>query len=180
MNMRGSILPVSIFVLLLALAAWAGAWYLFSDVSARLSARAEANTTAAIQSEQTGSAIELHALVADTATQRGALDDEVDTDVVGIANQIDAAGKAAGATTAVGSASLVQALPASSGVNEVEFVVQSTGTFAEVWEAAQLFASLPLPSKLSEVDFQQVPGSQGGSWQLTVHIDVLTSAQISS
>jgi len=175
-----SLVLVSFIALLLAIAAWVGVWFLFSDVSARLDARAETLSSANVQSAQEGNAIELQALSTDTAVQRAALDTSVDTDVVGIANQIDAAGQAAGVQTTIGSASPVGSPDATSGVNELEFVVQANGSFSQVWRAAQLFQTLPLPSGVSELDFEEVPNSQGGSWQLTAHIEVLTSAQISS
>jgi hypothetical protein len=156
-------------------------WFLFSDVSARLGARTQADFSANEQSAQQGNAIELHALVTDTATERAALDTSVDTDVVGIANQIEAAGKAAGTQTTIGSASVVGPAGVQSGVNELEFVVQSTGSFQEVWRAAQLYQTLPLPSTVSELDLEEIPdGGKTVLWQLTADIDVLTSAQISS
>ena len=172
-----SLTALSFLALVLAIAAWVGVWFLFSDISARLGARADAISTATIQNAQEGNAVELHALVSNTASERATLDAAVDTDVVGIASQIDAAGSAAGVQTTIGSASLA----ASSGsVNELEFVVQSTGSFAQVWHAAQLFQTLPLPSSVTELDFEQIPGGQTDVWQLTTHIEVVTSAQISS
>ncbi|HEV3244837.1 MAG TPA: hypothetical protein VG102_00580 [Candidatus Paceibacterota bacterium] len=185
--MHRSLAPISFAVLILALAAWAGVWFLFSDISTRLTAHAEALSQTDVQSTERASAIALHALVADTVPGRAQLDADVNTDVVQIANQINAAGKAAGVQTTIGSASVVSAsqaggLPAQAGVNELEFVVQSTGSFKQVWRAAQLFETLPTPSSVSQLDFEQLPNSGKGAplWQLTTHIDVLTSAQISS
>lgn len=175
--MRRSLTLMSFGMLVLAIVAWVGVGFLFADISERLAARADAFSSSDIQNLKQESAIAQHALVADSVSQRSALDTIVATDVVGIANDINAAGKSADTQTTIGSASAVDSSQAA-GVNEVEFVVQSTGTFQQVWRAAQLFQTLPLPSGVSEIDFEQVPDS--GLWQLTAHIDVLTSAQISS
>jgi hypothetical protein len=172
----------SVGVLVLALLAWAGVWFLFTDVSGRLNERAQTLSSAAVQNVQQESAIEVTALTSDTSAQRAALDDEVGADVVGIANQIQSAGKSSGATTIIGSASAAGAPNAASGVSQLDFVVQSTGTFDQVWRAAQLFENLPLPSSVQELDFEQFPGAsgKGDSWQLTADIEVLTSSAISS
>lgn len=179
--MRRPLVPVAFVVFALSLAAWGGVWFLFSDISGRLAARADALSSAGQQASQQGSEIALHALVADTVEGRAQLDAAVDTDVVGIAGAINAAGKSAGARTTIGSASVV-ASASSTGVSELEFVVQATGTFAQVWRTAELFQTLPLPSSASELDFEQIPNAapSGALWQLTAHIDVLTSAQVSS
>ena len=179
--MHRSLAPLSLICLVLALAAWAGVWFLFSDISARLTAHADALSQTSVQSTERASTIALHALVADTVDQRTQLDAAVNTDVVDIANQITAAGKTAGVQTTIGSATVVTSSQAG-GVNELEFTVQSTGSFKQVWRAAQLFGTLPTPSNVSQLDFEELPNSGKGTplWQLTAHIDVLTSAQVSS
>lgn len=179
MNRSHSLL--SFLALAFALAAWICVWFLYADVSGRLSERASTLSTLSTQSSQRSSAIARQALVADTATQRSQLDEVVATDVVGIANDINAAGKVAGTQTSIGSASVVGSSQ-EAGVNELEFVVESTGSFQQVWQAAELFQALPVPSAISRLDLEEIPNSGKGSaqWQLTVHIDVLTSAQISS
>jgi hypothetical protein len=179
--MRRSLTLLSIVAFVLALAVWAGVWFLYTDVSNRLSDRANALFDQNLQSTQRASAIAQHALVSDTAAQRTQLDAAVATDVVGIAGDINAAGKAAGTQTTIGSASVVASSQAAA-VNELEFMVQSTGSFQQVWLAAELFQTLPVPSTVTEIDLEELPtsGKQAPQWQLTADIDVLTSAQISS
>jgi hypothetical protein len=182
-HMRGSSLTsVSLLVLVLAVAAWVGVWFMFSDISGRLNSQTQLLSRAAVKNAQQQNAVETTALAADTAAERASLDGEVATDVVGIANQIQNAGKAAGVTTDIGSASTNGATNMTSSTTELVFVVQSAGTFAQVWRAAQLFETLPLPSSVQELDFSQSPSDAGKSsiWQLTAHIEVLTSSQVSS
>lgn len=178
--MKNSLTLVSFVALILAIAAWGGVWFLFSDISTRLTERAQAVSTNEIQSSKQENATEMHALVSQTTAQRVQLDSDVSTDVVGIASQIDAAGTSAGVQTTIGSASVL-ATSAAAGVSQLAFVVQADGSFAQVWRAAQLFQSLPLASQVTELDFEEIPGSNATpQWQLTAHIDVLTSAQVSS
>lgn len=178
--MHRSLTMVSLAMFVIAIAAWAGVWFLFSDTSARLTARAEALSNNGIQSAKQADQIAVHALVTDTVAKRQQLGAVVNTDVVQIAGAITTAGAAAGAQTTIDSAALI-ASSTTANVSELEFVVQTVGTFAQTWRAAQLFQNLPLPSKVSEVDFQLIPGAgkQAPQWQLTTHIDVLTSSHIS-
>ena len=182
--MRTSTLTyLSFIVFALALCAWAGTWIFYSNISSELSSRAQALSSSSAQNVQQENAAQLHALAEGTASNRAMLDQFVGTDVVGIANQIQAAGKSSGAETAVESATATTGQDPTSGTSELEFVIQSTGTFTQVWRAAQLFQALPLPSSVEELDFEQLPSAtpgQSGSWQLTARLIVLTSAQISS
>ena len=155
---------------------------MFSDISGRLNARSQLLSSAAVKNAQQENAVEITALAADTASQRTALDGEVGADVVGIANLIQSASKSAGVTTVIGSASTNGAPDQAASTTDLVFVVQSTGTFAQVWRAAQLFETLPLPSSVEELDFTQSPADAGKTsvWQLTAHIEALTSSQVSS
>jgi hypothetical protein len=179
--MTRSLTVVSFVLLIAAIAAWVGVWFMFMDISSRLTDRSTALSTLSSQSSKQSSAIAVHALVSDTTSQRQQLDADVSADVVGIANQINAASQSAGVHTTIGSASVITT-SAAAGVNELEFVVQASGTFQQVWRAAQLFQTLPLASQVSQLDFEQMPSSGKGpaQWQLTADIDVLTSAQVSS
>ena len=180
MIMARSLTILSVAALIGSIAAWAGVWLMFSDISTRLANRTDTLSTLNSQSSKQASEVAVHALVSDTASQRAQLDAGISPDVVGIANQINAAGKAAGVRTTIGSASVVGTI-APAGVSDLEFVVQATGSFQQVWRAAQLFQTLALVSKVTELDFGQIPntGKGGSQWQLTSRIDVLTSAQVS-
>ena len=180
---RGSLTLISLAALLVAIAAWCSVGFLYFDASSRLTASAQSLSSADAQNAQQAGAVQVEALASQTAAQRSSLQSLLAPDVVGIAGQIQSAGQAAGAQTTIGSASIVQASGLPSGVTEIEFVVQSEGSFAQVLRAAQLFETLPLASDVVQLDFEQAPAgtpAQGGQWQLTTELDVLTSAQISS
>jgi hypothetical protein len=178
--MRGTKLTyLSWGALLIALCACALAGFMVWDISARLVDREANMLLADTQAAQNENAARISALAADTQQGRGELDALLQTDVVGMANTIDAAGHAAGATTQVVAASsgtLSAKTPAN--VNAVEFVVQANGTFGQVYHAAELFEALPIPSSVEELDFQHQQ-STTGSWQLTARIRALTEATVS-
>jgi hypothetical protein len=187
MSMRGKTLSyLSWGACALALVACGAAGFVAWDVSSRLSSRQTLESSAQVEAAQQTSAVRIHALAADTQTQRGELQGLVQTDVVGIASAIQAAGNLAGASTKIGAASSEdRSASAPSDLNALDFVVEADGTFAQVFKAAQLFETLPLPSSVGELDFERVPEQSGGGpargpWELTARIRVLTEAAISS
>jgi hypothetical protein len=173
---------ISLLTLVLAIVAWVCVWFLYTDIAAGSTARARALSSDVLQNIKQQTAVEVTALTSDTSAQRSALDQNVSADVVGIANKIQSAGKAAGTQTIIGSASAASVPNPTSGASLLDFDVQSTGSFAQVWRAAQLFETLPLPSTVQELDFEESPSSegQGNTWQLTAHIEVLTTSQLGS
>lgn len=179
---RRSLTLLSLIALALALAAWCFVGFLFFNASASLASNTQSLSSVDAQNVQNENAAQTAALASETAAQRSALQGVLAPDVIGIANQIQSAGKTAGTQTTISSASVasVSGLPA--GVTALEFVVQSDGSFAQVLQAAQLLETLPLSSTIAEFDFEQAPGSSPGSgqWQLTTGIEVLTTAQVSS
>lgn len=179
--MRGKSLTYSSLVFfVIALAAWVLTGFLFFDVSARLASREQLFASESTDAAQAKSAIQIETIATDTAAQRASLQQFIGNDVVSIANDIDAAGTAAGAKTTIGSASTANVSGLPSGVTALNFVVQSTGSFSQVWRTAQLLQTLPLPSRVEEFDFTQIPSSdqKANSWELTTNIDVLTNVQV--
>lgn len=180
---RASLTLFSIIALAVALAAWCAVGFLFFDASSRLAASAQSLSSADAQSAQNVNATQVEALASETAADRAALQGDLAPDVVGIADQIQAAGQAAGTQTTIGSASVADVSGLPSGVTALEFVVQSDGSFAQVLRAAQLFETLPLSSSVINLDFEEAPGGttlRSGQWQLTTQLEILTTAQLSS
>lgn len=116
--MRNSLTVLSIAAFVIAIVAWLGVWFLFSDISSRLVARAQSISSVSSQSAKQASAIATHTFLGNSVSQRSTLDAAVGTDVVGIANQITAASKAAGVQSTIGSATVIST-SASAGVSEV-------------------------------------------------------------
>lgn len=182
--MRGRALVYLAFgVLAISFLAWGSVWLLTYDISGRIAAHTATLAAQETQGVRDSANLKMHSLARDTLAERIALSGLVNTDVVGIAAQIQAAGKSAGTATVIGAATPVAIGDNSAGVHAIEFIVQSNGTFAQVMKAARLFSTLPLPSSLQDLDLEQTPaeGAQKtGPWQLSARIRVYTSADISS
>lgn len=183
--MRTSLSQLAVLSLLGAIAAWGLVGYVATktgDDRAALNARFEEISRG---SSQRDAAIRLRALALSSAQERAALDQVVPSDISTIVAAIDATGKNSKAAVQIGTAAPVE-LPASapSGLHAVEFVVQASGSFSDVLQSAYLFSELPIPARVTEIDFEQLP-STGSSrakapWQLTLRLQVLTTAAISS
>ena len=183
--MRGTTFQLLSYLLFaLAVVACGASAFLAWDFSGRLADRAALESSASTAASQQESAVRTHAIAQDTAGARATLDQLMQTDLLSIAGEIKSAGSAAGAQTTIGSvSSLPLTTKAPANLNEVEFIVQSQGSFAQVLQAARLFETLPLPSGVEELDFEHLPsaGSSAHSvWQLTARIQVLTDAPLSS
>ncbi|HUO50437.1 MAG TPA: hypothetical protein VMU25_02645 [Candidatus Paceibacterota bacterium] len=182
--MRGRVLVyVAFSVLAMSFLAWGSVFLLVYDIGGRIAVHASKMAAQEAASAQDATNLKMHSLVSDTLAQRTALSDLVSTDVVGIAAQIQNAGKAADTTTTIGAATPVPIQGNTAGIHAIEFLVQSNGTFPQIMKAAQLFETLPLPSSVQELDYEQIPPSgtqKVGSWQLSARIRVYTTADISS
>ncbi len=179
--MRGSsLVSISLGTFAAALVACGAALFLSFDIAARvgshqiqvMAAQAE---NAAVQNKQN-----LHNLAPSTADNTANLNSLLNVDVLGIASDIEDAGKASGAATVIGAASSQSVkVSGATDLHTLEFIVTASGTFSQVMRAAQLFESLPLASTIEELDFSH-QSSGTPAWQLSARIKVLTTADISS
>ena len=162
------------------LLAWVGVAYFASTISSDELARAAAIETMQQSSMKGASTVRTHALAQETQGERAMLDQLLSADVVGIANMIEAAGKAAGVKAKLGDAQFENTPSADQGpkINAVGFVVQAEGKFSALMQATQLLESLPAPSSVQRLDIEKTPGS--ASWHMNAYIRVLTTADISS
>lgn len=171
--------------LFLALMAWGGVW-LFADYIGReeerhLTLLAEIQQSSARQGSQTRT----HALAKETKQERSSLADIFKTDVVSVANLLTATGKLAGVKMKLSGALpevAPEVAPGGQSLQAVGFVVQADGTFAALMRAAQLFEALPIPSSLTRLDLQYIPGSgsSGGTWHMNAYLFVFTTSSIST
>lgn len=182
--MRGTThLYLALASIAIAVVAWCGVGYLLYKISA------DENTEAALASSLTSTASQrsyataLHATVVSTETDRSTLTTAIPADIPSIVNAITSTGAAAGTNVDIGTASPA-GLPSTAppDLHAVEFVVQAQGSFSQVLQAAELFYQFPMPSKVAEIDLENIPGpgTKGNVWQVTVRLQVLTTAAVSS
>lgn len=127
--------------------------------------------------------LHIHALARETKDSRAKLDEIARSDVVEILDSIESIARSSGLPISIGQA-ITTSTTADSTLHAVSLSLEATGSFAEVTHAAALLESLPIPSSLREIRFEQisgnVPGKKGKMWRVTAQVQFLTSADISS
>lgn len=171
--------------LLGALVVWVSvAWfaYLIQTGQAQYATRVQAELN---QSDQTSSDALIHILARSNTTRAESLDVLVGADVTTIINTIRSVGVASGVTVKI-NAALPGNMPKNQkDIHAVAFVIESTGSFAQLMHTLALFESLPLPSSVDTVDVSQVTDGSTGSgrgvspWRMNLKLQVLTTVPVS-
>lgn len=170
--------------LVLAVLAWLGVGLFASTILAEQGNRAADVQQLQDSSSQASQALDLHALVSDTASARTALTGLVTVDPASLAQAIDTAGTSAGIPIEISDASSGSA-PAVSGGTATQafaFTAASQGSFAAVMRAAQILETLPVPSSIQEIQIIRSPDAAGttGLWQMSAQVQALTASTVSS
>lgn len=176
---------ISYAALTLAIFAWTAVFYEGTQLTNEAADRAATAATVEQLAEKRAYAARLNALAADTKDERAQIERIVQTDVVTIANTIEAMGKSAGV-----SAQVSDALPENGGVDlpgggkiqPIAFIVQASGSFQSLMRLASLYEHISLPSQVQQLDIEKSGGAdpKAPAWRMTIRIRVFTSATISS
>ncbi len=180
----------NLFVLLSLLAAIASiaAFSFFSwELQREHDVYAAARLSAMEASARQASAARTHAIVATTQMQRTELNSFLGADVVSAATLISNVGKTTGVTVQLSNAlplgTVSPQTATSPAIHAVGFVVEAKGSFAALMRTEKLLETLPLPSRVMQLDIQTTPspdGTTSGQWHMSVSLQVLTTAAISS
>jgi hypothetical protein len=119
-------------------------------------------------------ALKLRALARETQEQRAALTALSSSDVVRMLDALDQLGADAGVDLKIGQA---QVVPAADPLRGVAFIVNAEGSFSAVLKAASLATSLPMPSRVDQLQFERLPGTSG--WRLGARVRFITSENVS-
>lgn len=187
-NMQTRIYIFSWIFLTLAVCSWVGvgffAWNIMSlNAQRALNIAAQKNST-----NETGVATWVYTTTANTQQERGQLESYVNMDPVALIKTLTTTAKAIKFDIAVTSAGSEggtgQIQP--SGTHSFGFITQSQGTFSSLMRGVQLLETLPAPSAIQQLELiRSVPltnstSTRGGdSWNMNVHVQVLTNAQLS-
>jgi hypothetical protein len=171
-----------------AVAAWIGVFMYDSWISAQLEARSSQTTDVQSVSEKEVAAVRLHVLARDTANQRTQLDSLTNTDIISVADIIEGIGKIAVVQLKIGAATPETTVQKKGAANTpassiVGFVVEASGAFASVMHAAALLESLPVPSSVQNLEFENIMSSSDAkssksTWHLTARVRVLIASGI--
>ena len=178
---------ISWILLVLALTAWSVVGYFVWTIS---DARALHITEAFSVEEGAGKlneTLRLHSLARDTKDARVELETLVQRDAISIVEAIEKVGDDAPVDIKIGQVLAESSGPAISpadpSVRTVGVAVEIIGSFAGVMQAAALLYSLAIPSTIDQMQFERLPAEESTrnkEWRLVAHIQVLTTADISS
>ena len=130
--------------------------------------------------ERDDPALRLHALARETKDARTRLEQLSDSNLVEILDTIEGLSREVGVPVEIGQALSASSDPTSP-ITNASFVIEATGTFAQVIHAAALLESLPLPSSLEELHLELLPAARGrSSWHMVVRLQFFTTADFSS
>jgi hypothetical protein len=114
------------------------------------------------------------------------LDTVLDVDVISVVDMLEASGKAAGVKLVVSSVQPEGAPPLQgAGTTQVigtGFVVEAQGKFSSLMHVAQLFETLPVPSKVGRLDIEHINVAEqktSGVWRMNVQVHILTTSDTS-
>lgn len=170
-------------LVLIALLTWAAVgvfiWTVLSDETDRIT-----RVQSAQEAEQKeASTLRLRAIAQDTLLNRTQLDAILDVDVISVVDMLEASGKAAGVKLVVSSVQPEGAPPlqgaGSAQVIGTGFVVEAQGKFSSLLHAAQLFETLPVPSKVGRLDIEHINVADQKSldvWRMNVQVHTLTTS----
>ena len=165
----------------------AGVVYLGWAVSSEESAQAERHVALEQMLQQQTSTIRLHSVARETKGAREKLENIMRTDVVEILDTIEAVARDTKIPIEIGQAVSSPSADPASLVHGATFVIQAEGSFSGVMHAAALLESLPIPSLISDLQFERLPpqsvgGGKGrrGSWRVVLRMRFLTTADVSS
>ncbi len=174
---------------MIALALWAMvalfATWISNDENMLVTQLQAAQRAAILQS----SSEQTHAVLLATENDRASLDQLISVDVVSVATLLQKAGTASGVAVKIDSAtpSMSAETPSGATFQTIDFALEADGSFASLMHALQLFATLPIPSSIGQVDLQVanvLPTASGaphnGSWHMTVLVHVITNGAPSS
>ncbi len=146
--------------------------------------REEARTRAAFaadreqQSDRSAYAQRVAAVIAETEDERAKLDAFAKLDVVSVVELLESAGTSAGLTVTVAGAQAESGaqLPTGELVQPVAFSVNTSGSYAAVMRALDLYEHLPLASQIEQLDIARDASGSGRTWSLSMRIRIMTLA----
>lgn len=167
-------------VVVVAVLVWSGFGFLvwqLGESRIQLSAR---HMESKAQEERSKSAAALQTLMRETKEQRAVLNGVIQTDALAAAATIEAAGRKAGLTVSIQGATTVNVQGAQAAdVRAVTLVASTEGEFTSLMRAAEIFESLPFPSRIEsyEMTALEPTKTRKDPWRLTARIYALIPSE---
>ena len=164
-------------LLALALLSWLGVGYFLSALSSLESVSALQATGIGQDIGDQDATLRLHTLVRETKSEREALEEVANASLIEILDSVERAARDAGIPIEITQALSAPSSSSQSVVHSAVLVASAEGSFSEVVHILALLESLPTPSSVNEVNFEQISDVV---WRVVVRIQFLTTADISS
>ncbi|MBI4133001.1 hypothetical protein HY478_00135, partial [Candidatus Uhrbacteria bacterium] len=142
--------------LLGAVLMWGGIAYGLWAINSAQASREQKIVEAEQLAIQQSAALRLHALARDTKEQREKLEKVARMDIVEILDAIEGLARDAKVPVEIGQAHSEPG-SAASPVHAAFFVIQIQGSFAQIFHTVSLLEAIPIPSSVSELDFERLP-----------------------
>lgn len=172
-------------MLLLAFLAWAGVVY--SGLWLQSEARVRGANAQSTDQKATHAAYasRLKALAQETAVERERLETISRSDIVSIANAIEAAGRSIGMTARVNAAIPAgnpKDIPGGAPLQSVVFIVQGEGSFAGVVQLVHVLETFPGFSSVEQFELERVPLTESVAkpWRTNIRLRIYTTSDIAS
>jgi len=171
--------------LAIAIFAWCAVGYFIFVVFQMQAEHAQYVTDAAAANLEEGQAAQLRALARETESDRTALVNASNIDVLTAVNQIESV-HASGTAVHVTSANPIKASGKNAPqLNAIDLTAHADGTFSSVMHVAQTLETLPLSTIVQEIDLSRSSidlnaKNQQSQWSLDVRVRFYTSAALST
>src|SRR3989344_3506238 len=176
---------ISWIALALAFVAWSVVGFFAWTLSAAASARTSESVTIGQDAVKQEASLQLRIFARETEGLRAELEANTWADAISILEAVEAAGKDAGVSIAIGqviaSPPAPTASPAAPAVRTVVLVAEAAGSFTALIQAANLLSSLSLASTVDQLHFEHSSTADPdapATWRLIARIRVLTTAEI--
>lgn len=165
--------------LLVAAALWGAVFYAYTDVERRKNANLGIISGAKEGALREMTSTRLRGLMAESQSDREAMEAIVSTDIVAIVNAIESAGRAAGTELEISSATPEKSKEASNYVAGVTFTIQAKGSYEGVARLLTLLGTLPVPVRINQFDMVLEDGDvKQQAWRTNIRMHALTASKI--
>ena len=166
---------------------WGAVWYLASFIHNEQTAYLAHIQDVATQSDTTALGARLHVLAESNATRSQQLDAIVSPDAARIIDSIKSVGSLSGVPIKITSAVPDQLPKSQKDIHAIALVIEAVGSFESMMHVLALFEKIPLASMITLVDLSKNPqgtassnARPSSSWHLSIKMQVLTTASVSS
>jgi hypothetical protein len=170
---------IALTVLVIALVAFVGLFYVSGALLSAADNRAQEIETRARALDRAAQTQRVHAAVAETADERAAIDGIVNIDIVSTAQLLEDTGGRAGANMKVTNAAPgtgTTALAGGDTLRPMLFTLAGDGSLSALLKAVQLYERMPLAARVTQLQFTRTPESGAAKpWHLDLNLQVLAT-----